>query len=130
MLCLRFIVVEHLMTEAYVIQNQHAHFLNKSGEWGNGQENTTLYRTLHKDEAINVKVEQSVRNPDLRLKVVTCALNAKGQPQIQSSEPALSESDTSALATPEVDLEPKESFSLACEAQTHPAPAVLDDTVN
>ena len=117
-----FFVVEQLMTEAYVIQNQHAHFLDKNGEWSNGRENQSVYRTLHKDEAINVKVEQSVRNPELRLRVIPCALNDKGQPQITVQAP----DDTA----PAVDPAPTDSFSAGEETANQQAPLALDEAVN
>lgn len=66
------------MTDLYIIQNQYQQFLAKHGEWVEQAQGPGLYRTAHKDEAINMKVEQSVRNPELRLTIVLCALNDKG----------------------------------------------------
>lgn len=70
------------MDPLYVIQNQHKLFLDKHGEWVDGSDSQTLYRTAHKDEAINVKVEHAVRSPELRLTLVPVTTNERGRLQI------------------------------------------------
>lgn len=66
------------MSELYIIQNQHNLYLDKHGEWVDGSESQSLFRTAHKDEAINIKVEHAVRSPDLRLSLVLASTNEKG----------------------------------------------------
>lgn len=58
------------MTDVYLLQNQHNEFFNKSGDWLAGGDSKTLYRSKYKDEAINQKVEFSVKNPKLRINLV------------------------------------------------------------
>jgi hypothetical protein len=65
------------MTQVFIIQNHDQMYLSKQGGWVDGSDANQLFRSMHKDEAINVKVEQSVRNPQLRLSVLTCELDAK-----------------------------------------------------
>jgi hypothetical protein len=65
------------MTQVFIIQNHDQTYLNKQGDWVDGSDASQLFRSLHKDEAINVKVEQSVRNPHLRLSILACELDAK-----------------------------------------------------
>lgn len=74
------------MSNVFIIQNQHNCFLDKKGDWVDQAEARSLYRTHHKDEAINVKVEHSVRRPDLRLRVVSCNIDHKGQLQIVTQQ--------------------------------------------
>lgn len=70
------------MSEVFILQNQHNQFLDKHGDWIEPGQSSQLYRTAHRDEAINVKVEHSVRDPALRVSIQPCSLNAKGQPQL------------------------------------------------
>lgn len=79
------------MTEVFIIQNHDQTYLGKQGDWTSGCEASQLFRTHHKDEAINMKVEQSVRNPQLRLSIVTGELNDKGQLQLNhpSTRPSI-----------------------------------------
>lgn len=74
------------MVHAYILKNQHDLFLDKHGQWVDQADAIQLYRTLHKDEAINCMVEYSVKNPDLRIKVETCAVNAKGHLVLAGAE--------------------------------------------
>lgn len=91
------------MTVLYIIQNQHQHFLSKQGEWLDGSESASIYRTEHKDEAINLKVEHAVRQPELRLKIVTCTANEKGRLQLDATTPP--------SASTSIDSTPDESFT-------------------
>lgn len=67
------------MSQVYIITNQYDQFLDKRSQWVDQADTSVLYRTPHKDEAINIMVEHSVKNPDARAKIVTCELNQKGQ---------------------------------------------------
>ncbi len=80
------------MTRAYIIQNQYNLYLDKQGEWSDGKDANLLYRTPHQDAAINTKVELSVRDPLLRLSIVSCTLNEKGRPEIDIHSSPISES--------------------------------------
>lgn len=74
------------MSEVYIIRNQDHLYLDKHGEWVDGSDSHTLFRTPHKDEALNMKVELSVRHPQLRLSLVTGALDEKGHLALHGSE--------------------------------------------
>lgn len=73
------------MTEVFIIQNRDQTYLTKQGEWVSGDAAASLFRSPHKDEAVNMKVEQSVRNPQLRLTIVTAQLNDKGSLHLPES---------------------------------------------
>ncbi|WP_236984051.1 hypothetical protein [Marinagarivorans cellulosilyticus] len=68
------------MTEVYLLQNNDGLFLNKHQEWVDGSDASGLYKTTFKDDAINTKVELTVKNPQLRIKTLLCATNDKGTP--------------------------------------------------
>ena len=70
------------MSSVYVIKNQEDAFLDKSGDWASGLLAKTLYRTPHKDEAINQKVDITVKQPDQRLTLLEVNLNEQGVPVI------------------------------------------------
>ncbi|WP_075186987.1 hypothetical protein [Teredinibacter haidensis] len=66
------------MNQIYVIRNQHQQFLEKSGGWSQGEDNRSVYRAVHRDEAINQIVELTVKNPDLRARICKLEVNEKG----------------------------------------------------
>jgi hypothetical protein len=71
------------MTTVFVIQNQHGHYLNKQLEWVDGHDKRTLYRTVHRDEAINLIFEQSSKNIELRAHPVECKTGESAQPNVE-----------------------------------------------
>jgi hypothetical protein len=98
------------MSEVYIIRNQGHLYLNKQGEWVDGSDSHGLFRTVHKDEALNMKAELSVRDPHVRLTLVTGTLDVKGHLVLNNSEavnPAI-DSTHSGLFSPAGD-QPEES---------------------
>lgn len=81
----------HSMTEVYLLKNHQGFYLNKQQDWVDGTDAASLYRTEHKDEAINTKVELTVKAPDLRIVIVDCALNERGQPCVTIDAPQLAQ---------------------------------------
>ena len=70
------------MASVFVVKNQHNHYLNKQLEWVDGSENHTLYRTPHKDEAINTVFEVSSRDIYLRAEALACECDEKANPLV------------------------------------------------
>lgn len=105
------------MSELFILQNQAKLFLGKQNNWVDGRDLNALYKTPHKDEAINQMVEVSSKDYTQRIKIVPCAPNDKGLPLIDPAilpEPlpkvgkdllAPLEADTDAVhaSTPEAD---------------------------
>jgi hypothetical protein len=87
------------MSDVFVLRNHDQLFFNKQGEWSDGSDAASLFRTSHKDEALNQKLELTVRYPDLRITVVNCRLDAKGRPQL------MPETDQAAETAPEAEFE-------------------------
>lgn len=74
------------MSIVYLLKNQHNHYLDRAGEWVHPDSGKTLFRTVYKDEAINQKVEHTVKDPELRLMVTEASLGDKGKLHIKESD--------------------------------------------
>ncbi len=74
------------MTVIFLLQNQHKLLLNKRGEWCDGREANTLYRTAHRDEALNQMVEANSRDYTLRLKILECETNDRAIPLLKDED--------------------------------------------
>jgi hypothetical protein len=83
------------MNTLYILQNQHGYFLQKVVAdktakthyiWGDGQELNKTFRTLHKDEAINMMFESGSQNVDLRIIIREYPANTKGLPIIPAED--------------------------------------------
>lgn len=74
------------MAMLYILQNQHGYFLSKQGEWLDGRQPNALYRTSHKDEAINQQFEAGSKDYSLRIQSLNVDANAKGLPIIPSDQ--------------------------------------------
>lgn len=67
------------MNNIYILQSQNDLYLSKSGDWVSGDNSKILFRTQHKDEAINQKVELTVKQPELRVNIGTAQLGDSGK---------------------------------------------------
>ncbi len=74
-------------SNVFVVTNQNGHFLNKHREWVDGREPRLLFRSPHKDEAINLVFEMSSKDIDLRAEAVNVPLNEHNQPQVEVTNP-------------------------------------------
>ena len=74
------------MTTVFLLQNQDKLLLNKHGEWVDGREAGGLYRAVHRDEAVNQMVEVNARDYTLRIQVLECRLNQRGNPCIDADD--------------------------------------------
>jgi len=70
----------------YILHNQDGYFLTKSGDWADGRELATLYKTIHKDEAINQLFEVNSKDYNLRISLLECEVNSKKQPLIPADK--------------------------------------------
>ncbi|WP_444899494.1 hypothetical protein ACJJIX_07110 [Microbulbifer sp. VAAC004] len=126
------------MSHVYVLTNQHQQFLSKSGEWLDGREPNKLFRSEHKDVAINQMFEANTRDVGLRIELLQCALNPKAQPLIPEEaladlsaapedpeiEPGVPEEIPAAEPT---ELEPQPEPEVAPEQAPEVAPAQTPD---
>lgn len=74
------------MSIVYLLKNQHNQYLERSGEWAPPESSKSLFRTEFKDEAINRKVEFSVKNVSLRLAVVEAKQEVGGKLVIETED--------------------------------------------
>lgn len=71
------------MTTIYILKNQYNLFLAKSGDWTTPKtHDRSIFSTPHKDEAINTKIELSVKEADLRITLIETRLSDKMAPII------------------------------------------------
>lgn len=71
------------MSQCFVIRNHQNFYLDKHKEWVDGRENQLLFRTQHRDEAINMVVELSSKDISLRAQYIECELNNKKHPIVE-----------------------------------------------
>lgn len=74
------------MSTVFLLQNQHKHLLGKSGDWLDGRNVIGLYRSAHKDEALNQQFEAGSKDYSLRIHILECELNSKKQPIIADED--------------------------------------------
>jgi hypothetical protein len=70
------------MSQTFILQNQDKLFFGKNKEWVDGYDAGSLFKTLYKDEAINVMVEISAKDYQQRVKIIACDCDNKGLPMI------------------------------------------------
>lgn len=99
----------------FIVKNQAGLFLNKQQEWVEGGDRQTLYRTAHRDEAVNTVFEVSSKDVYLRAEVVACPVDSKGQPLPQGAD----------LLT-EAELPTEESISAQEEASDQYGDELID----
>ena len=66
------------MNQVFVLANQHQQYFGKSKEWLDGSDSRSLYRSEYKDEAINLMVELTVKDPDVRIQIKSLETAANG----------------------------------------------------
>lgn len=71
------------MSQIFVVKNQHGLYLSKQQEWVSGADAQGLYRSEHKDEAINTVFEVSSRDIYLRAEILACDTSEKGLPIVE-----------------------------------------------
>lgn len=71
------------MSELFIVRNHRDHYLGKQGDWVDGSEPRALFRSKHKDEAINSCFEVSSKDPGLRARVEACAADKNGVPVVE-----------------------------------------------
>ena len=90
------------MSTVFLLQNQRKQLLGKSGDWLDGRTPATLYRSAHKDEALNQQFEAGSKDYSLRITMIVCELNTKKQPIIDA------DSLPAAISEPVLDIDPSE----------------------
>ena len=64
------------MSESFfLLVNQDQQLLARSGEWLGTRQEKLLYRSQYRDEAINLKVDHAVKQPDMRLRIIEVTMS-------------------------------------------------------
>ncbi|WP_341936661.1 hypothetical protein [Marinimicrobium sp. C2-29] len=103
------------MTELYILQNQEGLFLGKQKDWLDGRDRGALYKTPHRDEAVNLKVEVSAKDFEQRITIHSCQTDERGLPVIGAD--AVSSGPVASKAA-EVESSAEESPSADAPAST------------
>ncbi len=72
------------MNQTFILQNQDKLFFGKSKEWVDGYDANAVFKTPHKDEAVNQMFEITSKDYKQRVKVIACELDEKALPIIDS----------------------------------------------
>jgi hypothetical protein len=74
------------MSETFVVRNQLGQYWGKKKKWADGTNPRRVKTCHHQDEAVNLLVELSARDIDLRGEVLAVELDTRGLPEVQPSE--------------------------------------------
>jgi len=72
------------MNQTFILQNQDKLFFGKNKEWVDGYDANAVFKTPHKDEAVNQMFEITSKDYKQRVKVLSCELDEKALPVIDS----------------------------------------------
>ena len=77
------------MSEVFVVKNQEGYFASKQKEWLDGREPRQLFRSPHKDEAINLVFEMSAKDIRVRAETIAVELDDKKFPIVEVTVPLI-----------------------------------------
>lgn len=72
--------------DVFIIRNQLGQYWIRAGEWVDGREPQRILKIKHQDEAINLLVELSAKDIDLRGEVIRADLDERGDPDVPASD--------------------------------------------
>lgn len=75
--------IKTTMSKVFIVTNQHGHFINKHREWVDGRDPKLLFRSKHKDEAVNLVFELSSKDISLRAEAVAVDVDERDQPVVE-----------------------------------------------
>ncbi len=75
------------MKQLFVIRNQHRHYLGRNHEWVDGSHPPALFRTPHRDIAVNELFEVNVKDFALRGEIIVCEVDERGMPAVEVLNP-------------------------------------------
>lgn len=113
---------KRVMSELFILQNQDKLFLGKQNQWLDGRDLNALYKTAHKDEAVNQMFEVSSKDYTQRIKVVSCQANEKGLPRLDP------ETMPEPLPKPAKDLFEEAADAVATDSSAEESVAVTADS--
>lgn len=76
------------MKEVFIVGNQHGQFLGKQGQWLDENEPAAVWRSPHRDVALNHLIENNARDIEQRLVLLQCPINDKDIPLLGDASAA------------------------------------------
>ncbi len=119
------------MTEVFVVRNQLGHYWGKKKRWVDGTVAKRVMHVKHEDEGLNLLVELSAKDIELRGEVFPVELNDKGIPEVEPSEHRLEDEEDiakKAEAAAEANEEPESSDGAAENADSAADSAAEEDS--
>ena len=107
------------MNQTFILQNQDKLFFGKNKEWVDGYDANAVFKTPHKDEAVNQMFEITSKDYKQRIKVINCTLDEKALPVIDS--------DIMPAPLPKAPKPPKAGEDLFAEPVITDTEAAVDD---
>ena len=98
------------MSQTFILQNHDKLFFGKNKEWVDGYDANSVFKTPHKDEAVNQMFEITSKDYKQRVKVIICDLDDKALPIIDA--------DIMPAPLPKVPKPPKAGADLFAEPVT------------
>lgn len=74
------------MNQIFLLQNQEKLLLSKQKEWVDGRDLGSLFKTPHRDEALNQMVEVNAKDFSQRIRILAVGLKANGLPDIDPAD--------------------------------------------
>jgi len=68
------------MIKVFVVQSELGHYYSKQGAWLSGKDSSSIYYGKYKDEALNQLIDITIKDVDIRARVIEVALNEKKLP--------------------------------------------------
>ena len=81
------------MSDVFVVRNQLGHYWGKKKRWVDGTKPARVMTLKHQDEGLNLLVELSSKDIELRGEVVAATTNDRGVAQVEASEHLLQDED-------------------------------------
>ena len=72
--------------QIYVLQNQDKYFLSKNNEWVDGRDLKELFKTPHRDIAVNHLFEVNAHDYQQRIHILDCEITGQNMPVIEEAD--------------------------------------------
>jgi len=71
------------MSKVFVVQSDQGHYFSKHGDWLSGKDASQIFFKKYKDEALNQLIDITIKDVDVRARVVEVELNQKNLPILE-----------------------------------------------
>lgn len=97
------------MSEMFVVCNQLGQYWGKKKRWVDGTDAKKVMTLKHRDEGLNLLVELSSRDIELRGEVLAVTANDRGVPRVEPSEHLIAEPEPTPSDPEEAPSDPEEA---------------------